>query len=130
MSSSLSYNHAPLLTARNIRVLHLSPVQDYTLPLQCVIQQVSVDDIDLEYTALSYSWDAEEPVRPLLCDGKHLLITPNCENALRTFSKIPAGRVMWVDSICIDQGNQEERNNQVRLMGEIYSRAASVLVWL
>jgi hypothetical protein len=37
---------------------------------------------------------------------------------------------MWVDSICIDQDSLIERNHQVRLMGEIYEKATTVLVWL
>jgi hypothetical protein len=37
---------------------------------------------------------------------------------------------MWVDSICIDQNTTSERNHQVKQMGDIYSQAATVLVWL
>ena len=37
---------------------------------------------------------------------------------------------LWIDSICIDQGNILERNAQVAMMSEIYSHAESVIVWL
>jgi hypothetical protein len=37
---------------------------------------------------------------------------------------------VWVDSICIDQSNKTERNHQVQMMGEIYSHAKMVYVWL
>lgn len=37
---------------------------------------------------------------------------------------------MWIDALCIDQRNVEERNQQVRQKDQIYSRAAGVLVWL
>ena len=37
---------------------------------------------------------------------------------------------LWIDSICIDQGNISERNAQVAMMSEIYSHAESVIVWL
>ncbi|KAK4658365.1 hypothetical protein QC762_101200 [Podospora pseudocomata] len=37
--------------------------------------------------------------------------------------------MLWVDAICIDQGNIAEKNTQVSLMSTIYSHAA-VLVWL
>jgi hypothetical protein len=37
---------------------------------------------------------------------------------------------LWADAICIDQGNVEERCFQVTLMGEIYSRAERVVLWL
>jgi Heterokaryon incompatibility protein (HET) len=32
--------------------------------------------------------------------------------------------------ICINQANDEEKGHQVKLMGQIYSTAAFVLVWL
>ncbi|KAH8654518.1 heterokaryon incompatibility protein-domain-containing protein [Tricladium varicosporioides] len=36
----------------------------------------------------------------------------------------------WIDAICINQSNKEERNHQVNIMGDIFSGAAHVLVWL
>jgi hypothetical protein len=37
---------------------------------------------------------------------------------------------MWVDALCINQGNLEERKQQVQLMAKIYSKAHRVIVWL
>ena len=37
---------------------------------------------------------------------------------------------IWIDAICINQSNNEEKSQQVAMMGEIYSGAAEVLVWL
>ncbi|KAN0120363.1 Heterokaryon incompatibility protein (HET) domain containing protein [Hyaloscypha variabilis] len=37
---------------------------------------------------------------------------------------------LWIDAICIDQANSKEKGTQVALMGEIYSKAAAVIVWL
>jgi hypothetical protein len=39
-------------------------------------------------------------------------------------------RFLWIDAICIDQGNILERNHQVKRMGSIYEGASKVLVWL
>ena len=39
-------------------------------------------------------------------------------------------RTLWVDSICINQGDDNERSQQVRLMGQIYRKASTVLIWL
>lgn len=39
-------------------------------------------------------------------------------------------RYIWIDQVCIDQSNMDERNHQVRLMSIIYERAAFVVVWL
>jgi len=39
-------------------------------------------------------------------------------------------RLIWIDAICIDQENVAERNHQVGLMNEIFSRCSTVIVWL
>ncbi|KAK5659690.1 hypothetical protein OQA88_900 [Cercophora sp. LCS_1] len=38
-------------------------------------------------------------------------------------------RVLWVDALCINQGDVEEKSYQVGLMGRIFSEAATVLIW-
>lgn len=40
------------------------------------------------------------------------------------------GILVWVDALCIDQQNKDERATQVRLMGQIYRGAASVAIWI
>jgi hypothetical protein len=37
---------------------------------------------------------------------------------------------MWIDAICINQDNREEKEHQIPLMAEIYSKALRVVVWL
>lgn len=37
---------------------------------------------------------------------------------------------LWVDTLCIDQNDVIEKNHQLPLMGEIYSKASQVIVWL
>lgn len=36
----------------------------------------------------------------------------------------------WIDQICINQGDSSEKNRQVPLMGEVYSKAGIVKAWL
>ncbi|KAK6206173.1 hypothetical protein QIS74_13592 [Colletotrichum tabaci] len=50
--------------------------------------------------------------------------------ALRSKGILLDGTWWWIDSICIDQQNLEERNQQVRLMQQIYRRAQRAIVWL
>lgn len=37
---------------------------------------------------------------------------------------------LWIDAICIDQANTDEKTAQVALMPKIYSHARKVIVWL
>ena len=57
-------------------------------------------------------------------------ITRNLAAALRCFQSSGNSRILWIDSICINQSDIQEKNQQVRLMGEIYKKARRVLIWL
>ncbi|KAF2756255.1 hypothetical protein EJ05DRAFT_488040 [Pseudovirgaria hyperparasitica] len=37
---------------------------------------------------------------------------------------------LWIDQLCIDQGNVSERSQQVEMMEHIYSQASEILIWL
>lgn len=96
----------------------------------------SLDDFDeevgIDYTALSYSWDAQRPSRPIEVDGGTLLVTSNCEAGMRRLRSTTEVVNLWIDSICINQstGAIEERNQQVALMGDVYKNAKRVVIWL
>ncbi len=57
-------------------------------------------------------------------------ITANCEAALRRIRRGNEPRLRWVDAICIDQSNENERSRQVEIMQKIYTGAKCVIVWL
>jgi len=52
--------------------------------------------------------------------------------ALKQLRRRWVGRLLWIDAICIDQTKEgeQERNQQLQIMGQIYSRAATVIIWL
>ncbi|MCJ1232775.1 hypothetical protein MMC14_000729 [Varicellaria rhodocarpa] len=59
-----------------------------------------------------------------------LNITLNCELAIRRLRLSDVTRTLWIDAICINQDNIQERNEQVQLMRSIYRGAYRVLVYL
>ncbi|KAF2734222.1 heterokaryon incompatibility, partial [Polyplosphaeria fusca] len=90
------------------------------------------------YMALSYEWkepnSEEDPFIQL--HGRPFTVRNNLLRALCTIlehqrrqEKHPDAYV-WVDALCIDQRSIGERNHQVRLMREIYTRASLVVSWL
>ncbi|OCT54968.1 hypothetical protein CLCR_02818 [Cladophialophora carrionii] len=128
---SRQYTHVPLSNPRHIRVVVLRPAENLAAPLDFCIVETSLDQ-PLPYLAVSYAWDAPSGNTELNCGNGSLLVTPNCEAALRYLRGKIATRRLWIDSICIDQTENAmgERNHQVFLMGEIFKKADGVLIWL
>ena len=127
--ANVSYRHQALLSPRSTRLIELEPSNDYAAPLRCRLLEISLDNHP-PYEALSYSWDAQNPKNQILCSNLNWLITENCDAALRQLRLLDRVRLLWIDSICIDQTSILERNQQIGLMEEIYARAMEVLVWL
>ncbi|KDQ26685.1 hypothetical protein PLEOSDRAFT_168954 [Pleurotus ostreatus PC15] len=138
------YNKLP--SSRSTRVLTFKPTpgsnidDDETLgdpshepgngAVHCEWSVISVDDPG-PYFALSYVWgDPNVREHDLICNGHLIRITYNLWVALKAvWSKFPTRR-LWVDAVCINQDDIPERNQQVAMMGDIYSRAECVAVWV
>lgn len=107
-------------------------------PLQCRIFPCRLEDtLSVSYEALSYVWGPQEPLHDLLCGEikpRVLRIGPNLLDALLHLRFHPSintnPRVLWIDRICINQDNIDERASQVQLMHSIYRRCRQALVWL
>ncbi|KAK3684249.1 heterokaryon incompatibility protein-domain-containing protein [Podospora appendiculata] len=137
---SLIYQHPALTRPDSFRVLRLLPAKHLSDPLCCQLtEEFLLPDAEdgkvVPYEALSYVWGAKTPEDAYISCGEGSLglqITRNCEAALRRLRLPSDERVLWVDAICIDQtdAGRLERNEQVAMMGPIYSLAADVLVWL
>jgi hypothetical protein len=85
------------------------------------------------YSALSYTWGNEPAVIPITVNESTFSVTLNLATALQGLRNSPefgGKRTLWVDAICINQGDVNERNHQVAHMQEIYSGAEGVIVWL
>ena len=101
---------------------------------RCTLDNASLGD-GVEYEALSYSWSrTEEPDEALTgsfhANGRLVFALPNLILALKWLRYTDRPCRIWVDYICINQANTEERNAQVQLMGQIYERARRVVCFL
>lgn len=59
-----------------------------------------------------------------------LLATPQLLMTLRRLRLQSSPRLLWIDQLCINQDNLEERGFQVQLMGSIYRAARRVITYL
>lgn len=84
-----------------------------------------------EYQALSYVWGSRKVNRTIVVNNKPYSSTVNLESALRHLrQRSKRGVILWVDTMCINQSDTEERTIQVQLMGDIYKMCKTVIVYL
>ncbi|KAH9215470.1 heterokaryon incompatibility protein-domain-containing protein, partial [Leptodontidium sp. 2 PMI_412] len=127
-----NYPYLPLAAAQDeIRFLELLPRGlDSSTPIQARLIHGSLKDLP-KYDALSYVWGStHEQTTIQLDDTRDYLVTKNLERALRHISHFETRKNevvrIWVDAICINQRNIEERNSQVKIMWRIYAAAENV----
>ncbi|KAL6876802.1 heterokaryon incompatibility protein domain-containing protein [Trichoderma novae-zelandiae] len=83
------------------------------------------------YKALSYVWGRWSRNSPeILVDGRKVRVTTNLAIALRHLRHEEVNMALWIDALCIDQSNTEERSSQVAQMRDIYGTAAEVIIFL
>lgn len=125
----MSHYPRPLsLALREIRCLILQPISAGTT-IQCTFEAISLLSHP-EYEALSYVWGDTSIQRTIIFNGIPFPVTQNLAIALHHLRLPDKSRRLWVDALCINQSDVQERNEQVGLMGESYSMANPVLVWL
>jgi hypothetical protein len=118
-----NYIHQPLLP-RHIRLLAItSGSEDF-----CIIH-TSLDTAPT-YSSVSYSWNNQLRDHDLQIDGSNLKVIENIRTALPHLIKQASTQFLWIDEICIDQENNEERAGQIRLMSDIYTKCLECLIWL
>lgn len=76
-----------------------------------------------EYEALSYTWGSPDVQWEIELDVVRVKVRRNLWTALKHLRDPSRDRVLWIDAICISQGDVEERTHQVQLMAYIFARA-------
>lgn len=140
------------------RVVHLPPALDVSEPIRVSLQKVTIprsclsrplesdfEAIDLasegsdvekpDFIALSYVWGSPDDPQEVIVESapegaNKISITRNLDVAIRNVRRTRAHLVVWIDAICIDQGNLNERSYQVAFMDTIYTIASFTIVWL
>ena len=134
-SYAMSQHHYSSLSPGpdSIRLLRLMPHENERADIQCELVEYSLQDSEQRthlYEALSYTWGGSDKPRSIYINKQNLPVTVNLHTALSRLRDRCFERIIWVDAVCIDQENLEEKSNQVQLMAKIYSKATRVLVWL
>ncbi|KIN08727.1 hypothetical protein OIDMADRAFT_98470, partial [Oidiodendron maius Zn] len=82
------------------------------------------------WEAVSYAWEGQKPTETLLIEGKPVNVPRIVLQMLKSLRQADRKRFLWIDAICIDQQNEDEKSQQVALMAKIYQNAATGIIWL
>jgi len=115
---------------RLFSVLTPSDSEDNGGPIRGDLCVVDLDNCQ-PFLALSYVWGQVAAVpHTVQCGAFSVNVTPNCHSALWHLRKKLGAFTIWIDSICINQQDKKDKEHQIPLMGQIYSGAHTVYVWL
>lgn len=132
------YSYPPLSTPTSVRLLVLSKRHNESFHQ---LEETELDD-NPGFEALSYTWQDPDADNPGGQDGSKdfhlgesssLRITNNLDtilNHLKASLAPNTSRKIWIDQICINQEDLEERGQQVSIMHRIYRQAEQTIIWL
>nr|OQO27261.1 hypothetical protein B0A51_04897 [Rachicladosporium sp. CCFEE 5018] len=152
-TTSTRYVYSPLLPRHTRLLKYTAAAPEAPQVLNLALVTCALHDFCRPYIALSYTWDApitaddeavdlESETREVLIESvagapSTIEIRRNLYDALQTLGPAMLQKTrddgvshIWIDAICINQEDLEERSQQVALMGKIYSTAVSVWAWL
>jgi hypothetical protein len=125
-------------TMKEIRLLHIASASRPYDPIQCRFSVTSLcfeagqtmDTCRVPYEALSYVWGLEKHHQHIRVNNSLVEVTVNLYQALQHLRLADQERIIWIDALCINQGDLTERMEQVSLMRDIYEKSGNVVIWL
>lgn len=144
--SSASYQYERLTSnSGEIRLVKITSVQEDAAEKDSIVLELDILHTRLDeagpYLAISYAWGNPERTHKLLVNGAALFVPENTFQTLYTVYHAlpslvtewyaPGDQVsLWIDAICINQSDVDEKEDQVRRMGQIYSQAAGAIGYI
>jgi hypothetical protein len=125
------YVYPPLqASSKKIRLLTLLP-GPFGTDIHCQLHKTDLHrNSPPLYEALSYAWGSEEDLVVIQIGKGTLSVRKNLADALQHLRYPDRPRTLWIDAICVNQQDLDERSQQVQRMAGIYIRAQCVVVWL
>ncbi|EXJ72377.1 uncharacterized protein A1O5_04881 [Cladophialophora psammophila CBS 110553] len=136
-SESSQVLYEPLSEDRlEIRIIDLEPSTDYHSEIHCRLRKFSL--LEVKYgnpslfclEALSYTWGNDAALTNVVVNGQRTRTTRNLEAFLRHRRETHEKVILWVDAICINQNDPQDKNSQIPKMNMIYGFASKLTIWL
>jgi hypothetical protein len=133
----MKYQYSTTLTSDRVRLVQIAE-NNSTEAISLHIEEYAISSLP-PYNALSYTWDSpcagDKPYDdsdkiPISLDGQGFTIFPNLAAFLRRLRGLRNAKYYWIDAICINQDDINEREVQVGIMDQIYRQADHVDIWI
>lgn len=122
------YSH--LQVQQEIRLLSVTSGDSAATPCLFSLSIWSRADVP-DYETLSYVWgDNNRRHKLQFKDGTFLMITDSLAEAIPRLAKCSSTKLFWIDQVSINQADLLERNQNVKIMGNIYRQCFRVLIIL
>ncbi|KAL9613631.1 MAG: hypothetical protein Q9167_001859 [Letrouitia subvulpina] len=99
------------------------------VPLYCELFHCRLG-VGPPYNALSYHWGDSDDKRDIHVNGARTEVTRNLRVALEHLQESKSDVMLWIDALCINQTDKEEKDHEIKRMREIYGMSASTISWL
>jgi len=127
------YRYSPLPSRSTVRLVRLydaaDPSQDLEFEFELLDRHSLLRPQD-SFDAISYVWGEPAFTHRIVSRslGQYVAITTRVDAILREVRTLGLSLV-WIDSVCLNQADEDEKASQVPLMGNIYHQARTVRVW-
>lgn len=132
VSTTDAFPYSPLVEASELRLLLVWPPTGSEDNIHCTLIHGRLGT-GVEYDAVSYTWADEtgddSQSKTVFVNDRALPVTATCKAVLKRIRLQSTAKVLWIDAVCINQGDTDERGHQVSLMPDIYSHAKKVLIF-
>jgi hypothetical protein len=124
------------ISSHEIRLLRILPVPIVPAEdgnrIDCLLETVSFDTSP-KYFGLSYEWGkygSEQPRPRVFVNLREIPVRANLALAIARLQELGEDTPFWIDALCINQEDNIERAQQVRIMAKIYENSSGVYSWL
>ncbi|PIA94483.1 hypothetical protein CB0940_08553 [Cercospora beticola] len=119
-------------TRQEVRLLDILPFSKRPEDaVACTLRVVALQDEPTpRYQTISYVWGDPTPCCSIILNGKIFMVPRSTDQVLRRVSDRENVRTVWIDAVCINQADLQERAQQVTLMDQVYFFTTGGIVYL
>ena len=143
------FKHEPFEAAGQIRLLRILPTSTND-DICCLLEHAELEDD--RYICLSYMWGTDPATHTIRINGRSFMVRSNLYHFLQKarvkysltdlrHSDLGGNDIidtifdplqdrLWIDAICINQNDDDEKEQQIPMMKDIYMTAHTTYIWL